>query len=81
MHDVQLGITQPPSTFIWNTNVGKLRYDSYLAVGMFIFLSYVVGMDVQLGKHCDFFRLRWDDLEQESERLQINAASAVRKIN
>ena len=56
------GITQPPTTFIWYTNVEKFSYDSYLAISAFNLLSYVVGVDAQLGKHGDFFRLRWDIL-------------------
>ena len=43
-------------------NLEKFSYDSYLAISRFILLSYVVGVDAQLGKHCDFFRLRWDIL-------------------
>ena len=62
MHDVQLNITQPPTTFIYNTNLEKFSYNNYLAISRFILLSYVIGMDAQLGKHYNFFWLRWDDL-------------------
>ena len=32
----------------------KFSYDSYLAISAFNLLSYVAGVDAQLGKHCDF---------------------------
>ena len=46
MHIVQSGITQPPTTFIENTNAEKFSYDSYLAISAFNLLSYVVGVEV-----------------------------------
>ena len=59
MYSVVLGISQQPTTIIWYSNAEKFRYDSYLAISTFILLSYVVGVDAQLGKHFYFFRLRW----------------------
>ncbi len=38
------------------TNAEKFSNDSYLASNL---LSYGVGVDAQLGKHCDIFWLRY----------------------
>ena len=59
MYNVVPGISQQPTTIIWYSNAEKFRYDSYLAISAFILLSYVVGVDAQLGEHYNFFRLRW----------------------
>ena len=62
MNDVVLGITQPPNTIIWYTNVEEFSNNDDLAISAFNLLSYVVGVDAQLGEHCDIFRLRWENL-------------------
>ena len=53
MYDVQLGITQPP--FHQPLLFDKLtrRSSAMIAISAFNLLSYIVGVDAQLGKHCD----------------------------
>lgn len=59
MCNVTKGVSQPPHHIIKCSNLEKFRYDDYIAISGLILLSYVVGADVWLGEHCDFFRLRW----------------------
>ncbi len=37
------------------TNAEKFRYDSYLAILAFIYLTYGVGVTLQLGEYYNFF--------------------------
>ena len=43
------------------TNAEKFRYDSYLAILEFIYLTYGVGVTLQLGKYYNFFGWNWRD--------------------
>ena len=47
-------------------NVEKFRCDNYLARSAFNLLSHVVGVVTQLGEHCDFFWLKWEDVRHHT---------------
>ena len=55
MYNVVPGISQQPTTIIWYSDSEKFSYNSYLAISVFILLSYMVVLDAQLGEHYNFF--------------------------
>ena len=58
MLNVTEGKTQLPRNIIEHSNLGKFRYNDYLAIFRFKLLSYVVGVDAWLGEHCGFFSFK-----------------------
>ena len=55
MVNVTEAVTHPPRSIIEHTALSLFRYDDYLADYRAKLLSYVVVVDVWLGKYCNFF--------------------------
>ena len=53
--NVTKAVTQPPQQIIKHTALSLFRCDDYQAIYRATLLSYVLEVDVWLGKHCDFF--------------------------